>query len=86
MVDTEIGKVQKPTQCDEILMWFKIHRSISQVEALQHLGIMRLASRISDLKDRGYIFRKEMIHFRTRLNRNGCYAKYYLEGNDGIKH
>lgn len=50
-----MGKVDhKPTQNDRILDYIHEFGSITQMEALRDLGIMRLASRISDLKRLGY--------------------------------
>ena len=44
----------KITQNDRILLYIKDFGSITQLEALRDLGVMRLASRISDLRRRGY--------------------------------
>jgi hypothetical protein len=41
---------QKLTQCDKILRHIEDYGSITPMEALGHYGIMRLASRITDLK------------------------------------
>jgi hypothetical protein len=47
-------EMQKITQNDRILLYIKDFGSITQLEALRDLGVMRLASRISDLRRRGY--------------------------------
>lgn len=44
----------KPTQNERIIQYIKDFGSITQLEALRDLGVMRLASRISDLKRLGY--------------------------------
>lgn len=44
----------KPTQNDRIIQYIKEFGSITQLDALRDLGVMRLASRISDLKRLGY--------------------------------
>lgn len=44
----------KTTQCDRILRHLKDHGSITSLEAMQEYGIMRLASRINNLKNMGY--------------------------------
>ena len=44
----------KDTQCDRIIRHLKDYGSITSLEAMQEYGIMRLASRITDLKSRGY--------------------------------
>lgn len=47
-------EMQKITQNDRILLYIKDFGSITQLDALRDLGVMRLASRISDLRRRGY--------------------------------
>lgn len=44
----------KETQCDRILRHLKDFGSISTLEAITEYGILRLASRINDLKRCGY--------------------------------
>lgn len=44
----------KPTQNERIIDYIEQFGGITQLEALRDLGVMRLASRISDLKRRGY--------------------------------
>lgn len=42
------------TQCEMIAAWMEQGYSITSLEALKRFGCMRLASRICDLRDRGY--------------------------------
>lgn len=44
----------KPTQNERILDYIEEFGSITQLDALRDLGVMRLASRVSDLKRLGY--------------------------------
>lgn len=66
----------KPTQAQRVLEYIKTFGSITQLEALKDLGVMRLASRISDLKKQGYPITSE---FDTVMNRFGepCQIKRY---------
>ena len=49
-----MGKVEhKPTQNQRILDYIERFGSITQLDALKDLGVMRLASRISDLRRLG---------------------------------
>ena len=48
-----MGAHSNLTQNQRILDYLDSHGSITQLEALNELGIMRLASRISDLRKRG---------------------------------
>lgn len=56
------------TQCDRILRHLHDFGSITSLEAMKEYGIMRLASRISDLKNEGYMFK---IIVKTGKNRYG---------------
>lgn len=44
----------KMTQCERILRHLEDFGSITSLEAIRDYGIYRLASRITDLKKRGY--------------------------------
>lgn len=61
-----MGIQTKPTQNERILDYIDEFGSITQIEALRDLGVMRLASRISDLKRKGYnvISKKETVKNR----------------------
>lgn len=72
-----MGKVDhKPTQNDRILDYIKRFGSITQLEALQNLGVMRLASRISDLRSLGYPIISETEVVKNRYGEK-CYVKRY---------
>lgn len=75
-----MGKVQhKPTQNQRIVDYISTFGSITQLDALRDLGVMRLASRISDLKKQGYpiISRTETV--KNRFD-EPCYIKRYSFG------
>jgi hypothetical protein len=76
-----MSKVEhKPTQNERIIEYLNQHGRITQLEALQELGIMRLASRISDLKRLGYPIESEMLTVRNRFEEE-CHIKaYFLKG------
>lgn len=52
--------------------------SITQLEAIREYGIMRLASRIKDLKNDGYSIKKEMVESKNRWGEIVRFAKYTL--------
>jgi hypothetical protein len=69
---------EKLTQCDKILRHLKDYGTIDPMTALSEYGIMRLASRVSDLKKRGLFITREI---KKGLNRYGevvRYAEYKL--------
>lgn len=68
----------KISQCDKIVAYMQKHGSITQLDAFLDIGCWRLASRISDLRQRGYAIKSEMVKVK---NRNGEYvpiARYSL--------
>lgn len=54
--------------------------SITSLEAMQEYGIMRLASRITDLKKAGYPIRREMVTRKNRYGETVSFARYSLYG------
>lgn len=67
------------TQTEELHEYLKSHEGITQLDALRNLGIMRLASRISDLRKQGVGIKKEMITVRAKNGRKASVARYSLE-------
>lgn len=68
--------MSKATQAERVLQYIEDFGSITQLEALQDLGVMRLASRISDLKKQGYPINGEIEAVKNRYGEN-CYIKRY---------
>lgn len=68
------------TQCERILRHLEDYGSITSATAMQEYGIMRLASRISDLKRQGVHIEKEMVSGKNRYGEQTSYAKYSLGG------
>lgn len=66
----------KPTQNERILQYMNDFGSITQMDALQDLGVMRLASRISDLRRLGYSIESRVESTRNRYGEK-CYIKRY---------
>lgn len=68
----------KMTQCEKIIRHLRDHGSISSLEAINEYGILRLASRISDLKRRGYHIVGETKTGRNRYNEKTSFKVYRL--------
>lgn len=69
---------RKLTQCEKIIDYMDTEGSITPLDALREFGCMRLASRISDLRRRGWKITRE---FETAKNKAGepvRYARYRL--------
>ena len=70
-----------PTQCTRILDYLKQFGSITQREALNDLGIMRLASRISELRKNGYEINSKMISVTNRFGETCNIKQYFMSAN-----
>lgn len=71
------------TQSEQIVRHLRDYGSITSMEAMREYGIMRLASRISDLKRAGLPIRAEMVSGKNRYGEVTNYARYYLELEEG---
>lgn len=68
------------TQNEMILRHLETIGSIDPMTAIKDYGIMRLASRIADLKKQGYAIVKENVKHVNRFGESTHYAKYkFLE-------
>ena len=72
----------KATQCDKVLQYMRDFGSITQLQALQDIGCMRLASRISDLRYQGYAIGRRMKTSKNRYGESVSFAEYYLIEED----
>ena len=68
--------MSKMTQAQRVLDYLDEKGGITQLEALQELGVMRLASRISDLKKKGYPIKSDVVAVKNRYGES-CYIKRY---------
>lgn len=66
-----------PTQNQRVLDYIEETGGITQLEALNELGVMRLASRVSDLRKRGHKITSKMIPVKNRYGET-CYIKRYM--------
>lgn len=68
------------TQCDRLIDYLATHpiKGITQIEALNELGILRLASRISELREDGYQIKREMVTVKNRFGESCVVARYRL--------
>ena len=75
-----MGKVDhKPTQNERIIDYIDKFGSITQIEALRDLGVMRLASRISDLRSMGVPIVSDIEEVKNRFGEK-CHIKRYRLG------
>ena len=64
------------TQCERVLKYMDDFGSISSAEAMNDLGIMRLASRIHDLTRMGTPIIKKMESGKNRYGETVHYMRY----------
>jgi hypothetical protein len=68
----------KPTQNERIISYLNEFGSITWLEAARDLGIARLASRICDLRKRGYEIESEFVTVKNRWGEDCPIKKYYF--------
>ena len=66
------------TQCEQVIRHMEESGSITSLEAMQEYGIMRLASRITDLKKAGIPIHRDMISQKNRYGDTVTFARYSI--------
>lgn len=69
-------------QREMIIDYIKDFGSITSYEAYIDLGITQLATRIKELKEKGYGFETEWVTKKNRYGKNVSFKKYKLEVTD----
>lgn len=67
---------KRPTQSERVLKYMQTNGWITQYEAMTELGVMRLASRISELRKSGIKIQSEFITVKNRFDEK-CKVKRY---------
>lgn len=66
------------TQEDRLINYLYEHKTITALEAIEDLGILRLASRVSDLRRRGYQINSKIIKVKNRFGETCRVAEYSM--------
>ena len=66
-------------QTRRVFDYIRSHGSITQKEAEERLGCMRLAARIAEIKREGYPIRTEIVTAKSRYGELIHYARYTQE-------
>lgn len=69
-------------QTERILRHLQTFGAITSLEAIQDYGILRLASRISELKKEGLPIQREMVSGHNRYGEVTSFARYSLESRE----
>lgn len=72
---------KKPSQTERVLNYIKERGSITWLEAYNELGVVRLPSRIHELKRNGVHIVSKMEQVTNRYNEK-CYIKRYTLGGE----
>lgn len=64
------------TQCEKVLAYIDRFGSITQAEAFNDLGVMRLAARISDIKKSGVQITSVTETSKNRFGESVSYTRY----------
>ena len=70
-------------QTEKIARHLETYGSITSLEAMQDYGIMRLASRVSELKKDGHNITGHMITVKNRFGENCSVKQYRMGGGAG---
>lgn len=73
---------KRPTQANRVIEYMKLFGSITQMQAMNDIGVMRLASRISELKTQGYQIKSNFETVKNRYGEKCSIKRYYLEEGD----
>lgn len=68
----------KPTQKELILQYIADFGYITSYQAYADLGITQLATRIKELKEKGYEFKTVNVKTKNRYGKPSHYYEYYL--------
>ena len=68
------------TQREAIINYITEFGSITPMEAFADLGITKLATRISEMRDDGMQFKIEMVKSKNRYGKTVRFAKYSFTG------
>ena len=66
------------TQSQRILRHLEDYGSITQMDAIRDYGIMRLASRVNDLRREGHPIITEVVEGRNRYGEKCHWARYRM--------
>ncbi len=70
----------KTSQCRRIVQYMLDHGSITTLEAVRDLGVLRLASRIMDLVRQGVPIARETVMVGNRYDEMVYVTRYTIDG------
>lgn len=70
---------KRPKQTERVLDYMRRHGSISTLDAILDLGVLQLASRISELKKDGYTIKRSCLKVKNRFGEECSIFRYSLD-------
>lgn len=70
------------SQCQRLLDYMRGGGKVTSLDALSELGIARLASRVTDLRKRGYPVMSEWVEVENRYGEKVRVKRYWMEEED----
>lgn len=70
---------KRPKQTERVLSYMRRNGSITTLDAMLDLGVLRLASRISELKKDGYIIKRDWVKVKNRFGEECSILRYSLD-------
>lgn len=68
----------KPKQCDRVLKYMQDFGSITTLQAITDLGVLRLGARISEMRKNGIDIKGETVSVKNRYGEKTHITKYSL--------
>ena len=73
----------KPTQNERVVQYIEDYGSITQLDAIRDLGVMRLASRVSDLRKQGVPIVSSFEKVKNRYGEETQIKRYSFDKERG---
>lgn len=67
------------SQKESIEKYLRVHHTITSMQAFEHLGCTKLATRIGEMIREGKHISKETVNGKNRYGKKTHYTKYRLE-------
>lgn len=76
---------KRPKQTERVLDYMRRHGSITTLDAILDLGVLRLASRISELQKAGVPIKRDWMKVKNRFGEDCNVLRYSIDkgGDDG---
>ena len=68
-------------QCQRVVKFLSDNEAITSADAYRELGIMRLASRVHDLSNDGYVFSKTRKRVYNKWGERCCVMEYSIKSH-----